>query len=110
MNYSIFIVRLFDDPIIIAQGHKGEEKMLETKVKIAIIQQKNVYNEILLNFWGDQINDFLKYYKIRDYLIIEGILSYEKNHKTKEIKMTVKQFYPFVLMDETIYGKYDQYF
>nr|YP_011005428.1 hypothetical protein V2478_pgp124 [Choristocarpus tenellus]WAM62291.1 hypothetical protein [Choristocarpus tenellus] len=86
MNYSIFVIKIISNPIYKIYG---EEKMIETLVKFPSFSQKKCYDKVQLNFWGNHRNDFLEYYRLKDYLIIEGIISLNNNFN--EINITVKK-------------------
>ena len=74
-----------------------------TKVRAQLPQVKN--NTIVtLSFWGNLANDVANYYKINDYIIIEGYLSIQnkslKNsilQNSKKVEITVFKVYPFLL-------------
>lgn len=92
MNHAFFIVKVVKSPIHLMYK---EYETVEIKVEFPILRQKNSKNEIVLLLWGEHRTDFLKYYKIQDYLLIEGIITLKSN---SEIKVTVKRLYPFLLV------------
>jgi hypothetical protein len=47
--------------------------------------------------WGNLARDVLEYYKVNDYIIIEGYLSISKKKKSKKVEITVLKAYPFLL-------------
>jgi hypothetical protein len=55
-----------------------------------------------LKFWGNLGRDVLDYYKVNDYIIIEGYLSIAKKKKSKKIEITVLKVYPFLLTSNII--------
>ena len=76
-----------------------EYESIEIKVQFPVLRQKDSRGELTLLLWGDYRNDFLKYYKVQDHLIIEGTLTL-KGYKNgeNEIKVIVKRLYPFLLV------------
>jgi len=74
-----------------------------TKFRAQLPQFKN--NTIVnLTFWGNLANDVANYYKINDYIIIEGYLSVQNkpiknsiSKNSKKVEITVCKVYPFLL-------------
>nr|YP_009327092.1 hypothetical protein [Pleurocladia lacustris]ANS57620.1 hypothetical protein [Pleurocladia lacustris]ANS57764.1 hypothetical protein [Pleurocladia lacustris] len=95
MNHTIFVVRVVDDPVHLIYK---EHETIQIKVRFPVLRQKDSKSELILLLWGDYRNDFLKYYKVQDYLIIEGTLTL-KGYKNmeNEPKVIVKRIYPFLL-------------
>ena len=59
-------------------------------------------NNIIINlvFWGKLSQDIANYYKIGDYIIIEGYLSLRDKKmltNSKKVEITVVKVYPFLL-------------
>ena len=53
-----------------------------------------------LKFWGNLARDVGTYYKINDYILIEGYLSLKDKQipqKQKKVNITVFKIYPFLL-------------
>nr|YP_009694354.1 hypothetical protein Scana_127 [Hapterophycus canaliculatus]AXU40771.1 hypothetical protein Scana_127 [Hapterophycus canaliculatus] len=96
MNNSVFVVKVVDKPVHL---NYKEHETIEIKVQFPVVRQKDSRSELTLLLWGDYRNDFLKYYKVQDYLIIEGILTL-KGYKNRENepKVIVKRIYPFLLV------------
>lgn len=62
--------------------------------------QTNDNKIINLVFWGNLGKDVINYYKINDYVIIEGYLSFQTNErfqKSQKVKITVSKIYPLLL-------------
>ena len=93
MNHAFFIVKVVKPPIHLMFK---DYETIEIKVEFPTSRQKNSKNEIILLLWGNHREDFLKYYKVQDYLLIEGIVTLNVNNK--KIKVTVKKLYPFLLV------------
>ena len=49
-----------------------------------------------LLIWGNLGEDVIKYYKINDYILIEGFISFRKKkiNNNQEIKISVSKIYP----------------
>jgi single-stranded DNA-binding protein len=85
-----------------------KQKILNTNITITRfrVQFPQVRNSsiIHLTFWGNLARDVANYYKVNDYILIEGYISLrdKKNStkivsKSKKIEITVLKVYPFVL-------------
>lgn len=96
MNHSIFVVRVLNEPIHLTFN---EYQTIEIKVQFPALRQKSFKNEFTLLLWGDYRDDFLKYYKVRDYLIVEGTITLKGYaERENEVKVIVKKLYPFLLV------------
>ncbi|CAL8412600.1 unnamed protein product [Dictyota dichotoma] len=95
MNHGIFIVKIIEKSINL--NYNGEEVL---KILIEFPQIKSKISKKYLNLilWGTFREDFLKYYKIKDYLLIEGIIT-NSNYENEEdeINLIAKRVYPFLL-------------
>ena len=65
-----------------------------------------------LVFWGNLGEDVMNYYKLNDYIIIEGYLSIKNNDysnvvtsKSKRIQITALKVYPFLLSSDHLVDK-----
>nr|YP_011007508.1 hypothetical protein V2496_pgp011 [Sporochnus bolleanus]WAM64937.1 hypothetical protein [Sporochnus bolleanus] len=95
MNHAIFVVKVIKNPVHLIYK---EYPTIEITVQFPVVRQKNSRSELTILLWGGHRDDFLKYYKVQDYLLIEGILTLKgyKNEKT-DAKVIVKRLYPFLL-------------
>ena len=98
-NYISGIIKILESP---------KQKILKNNIRVttfrAQIPQFRNTRIVTLTFWGNLARDVTTYYKINDYLIIEGYLSLrdKKNSqamisKSKKIEITVLKVYPFLL-------------
>ena len=93
-NYIGSIVKILETPK--QKFLKNNTLITEFRVQFPQIRNNKVIN---LVFWGNLARDVAQYYKINDYIIIEGYLSISKKQtsKTNEVKITVLKLYPFIL-------------
>lgn len=102
MNYISFIAKIIDEPK--ERSINDNISVLEVLVKFAQIRNTNFEIVIKLKVWGNLRYDFLQYYRINDYIIIEGYISIHENListvnklKNKQIEVSVCKIYPFSL-------------
>nr|YP_011005681.1 hypothetical protein V2479_pgp011 [Cutleria multifida]WAM62685.1 hypothetical protein [Cutleria multifida] len=96
MNHALFVVKVIKNPIHLIYK---ELETIEIKVEFPAPRQKNSKNQLTLLLWGSYREDFLKYYKVQDYLIVEGILTLKGyQNEDNEVKVIVKRLYPFLLI------------
>lgn len=95
MNHALFVIKVIEHPIHLVYG---EYETLEIKVEFPVPRQKNSKHELSIVLWGGHRDDFLKYYKVQDYLIIEGIITINSyKNGDPEVRITAKKLYPFLL-------------
>jgi len=105
MNSCIFIVKILTTPI--QSFFSDNTTVIEATVQFAKIQKqkRETFDEFRLSAWGNLGLDLLKYYRIGDYVIVEGFLSLRnssKNKIDKEPEFTIIKLYPFLLTDEEV--------
>lgn len=95
MNDGIFVIKVLKEPTNLVYK---EYEAIEIKVQFPVLRQKDSRSELTLLIWGDYRKDFLRYYKVQDYLIVEGTVTF-KGYKNaeNEAKVIVKKVYPFFL-------------
>lgn len=105
MNYVNFIVKIIGKP----EQSFFENKICITEVLVKLCQTKKNKLEIplRLSIWGNLGYDIIKYYKIDDYIIIEGYISLRENifdssTSDKQIEVSVFKCYPFFLKNVPI--------
>ena len=96
-NYISGIVKILENPIETVFN----QNIPITKVRVQLPQ---VRNNIIINLisWGKLSQDIGNYYKINDYIIIEGYLSLLDKKvlkNSKNVEITVLKVYPFLLSD-----------
>jgi len=98
-NYFSGIVKLLENP----RQMSLKKKMLVTTFRVEVPQiRKNKIISVV--FWGNLGRDVKNYYKMNDYILIEGYVSIrnKKNRKlitksSKTVTVTVLKVYPLVL-------------
>ena len=102
MNYSIFIVKIIQNPE--QSFFEDDTSVTEVLVQFPQFLNKNYSDMFKISVWGNLAHDVAQYYKIGDYLSIEGSLSLRVNHSTnfgtkkdKQLEFTVAKLYPFLL-------------
>jgi len=106
-NYFSGIVKVLENP----RQTSFNDKVLVTRFRVEIPQIRN--NRIIsVVFWGNLAREVKTYYRINDYLLIEGHLSIrtKKNinlttKNSKKVTVTVLKVYPFLLKSNRAIGK-----
>ena len=98
-NYIGGVIKILETP----RQKILKNNVLFAKFRAQIPQLRNT-KLVTLIFWGNLARDVAMYYKINDYLIIEGYISLrdKKNsklgsYKSKQVQITVLKLYPFLL-------------
>jgi hypothetical protein len=96
-NYISAVVKILENPI----ETTFNKNISITKFRVQLPQ---IRNNIIVNlvFWGKLSQDIANYYKINDYIFIEGYLSLRDKKKlenSKSVEITVLKVYPFLLSD-----------
>jgi hypothetical protein len=110
-NYIGIVVKILESP---------KQKVLKNDILItrfrAQIPQFRTRRIVRLTFLGNLSRDVTTYYKINDYLLIEGYISIrnQKNAnlkfaKSKKIHITVQKVYPFFLNSDRSIKKTSDY-
>ena len=102
-NSIVSIVKILEIP----KQNKVLNDILITEFRVQFPQvRKNKTDIISLTLWGNLAHDIIQYYRVNDYIIIEGYLSVRnsKNQinrfdqkEPKKIHITVLKVYPFIL-------------
>lgn len=103
MNSCIFIVKILTAPV--QSFFSDNTTVVEAIVEFPKLpkQNKQNFDEIRISVWGNLGIDLHKYYRIGDYVIIDGFLSLRStsdNKLDKEPEFTVLKLYPFLLNDD----------
>lgn len=101
MNTCNFIVKIISplEQRIVAD----DIFVVEAQAQFPKIRKKKGFEQFKLAVWENLGKDFLQYYTVGDYIIVQGILSFlpgnAQNQYKKEAKLTVLKLYPFLLAD-----------
>jgi single-stranded DNA-binding protein len=102
MNYVGGIVRILETPKLDLINNTINRT--ECHVQLPQIRKKQVGTIIKLVFWGDFAYDVANYYRINDYILVEGYLAFKKeelnnlsSRTLKNLEITVFKVYPLFL-------------
>ena len=102
MNYLGGIVRILETPKF--HSLTNNISRTEFRAKLPQIRNKKSPTIVKLVFWGDFAYDVANYYRVNDYILIEGYLAYKKKKVStrtlKNLKVTVFKVYPLFLNSE----------
>jgi len=105
MNYCNLIVKIIKPPV--ERYFENNIPVVEILVKFSPVKKDKGVDVLNLRVWGNLGHDVMKYYKINDYVIIEGFLSPKKNPSDKHPQISIRKVYPCVLnnskVNETVY-------
>lgn len=98
-NFLVGIVKILETP---------KQDLLNKNIKIiqlrAQFPQVRKNSIVSLKIWGNLANDVINYYKMNDYILIEGYLAIQTNKNRditfqpkQEIEITVLKIYPFLI-------------
>ena len=95
MNYSNFIVKVLKKP----KQRFLKKNILLTELHVQFPstrnKNKNNLNKMDLLIWGSLGEDIIKYYKINDYILVEGFISFHKKkvNNNQGIKISVSKMF-----------------
>ena len=97
-NFIASVVKILETP---TQKNFNDNLLLTTfRVQFPQVRENSI---VSLKFWGNLGKDISRYYKVNDYILIEGYLKLKNEKlsssysKTKEkIEITVFKLYPFL--------------
>jgi single-stranded DNA-binding protein len=102
-NYFGCIVKILETP----RQKTLQKNIVTTQFRVQLPHIRNQTTTIAkLKIWGNLGRDILDYYKVNDYMIIEGYLSISKKKKSKKIEITVVKAYPFLLASNIMDQKF----
>ena len=99
MNYIGAIVKILEIP----KPKFINSNTLVIKIRVQLSQVRKI-RTVRLVIWGNLAREVLNYYKINDYILIEGYvslqdtISYNQNRKSlKKVTINALKVYPFLL-------------
>lgn len=102
MNYSVFIVKIIKFPE--QSIYEDDTKISEMLVQIPPVFENNYSDIIPVSVWGTLSQDIIQYYKLNDYILMEGYLSLKKDmfensklENDKIIEFSIIKVYPLFL-------------
>ena len=102
MNSCCFLVKIVSRP----EENIISENIItvNAQVKFAKMRKKRSFDRFQIHIWGKLGKHYIKNYRLGDYVIIEGILSFKKFYTAARIKkqtyFTVLKLYPFLLTED----------
>lgn len=98
-NYIGGIVKIIETPK--QSSLKNNITIVKFRVQLPQVRGSRIVN---LTFWGNLANDVINYYKVNDYILIEGYISLReklslssKPQTSKKTEITVLRVFPFLL-------------
>jgi single-stranded DNA-binding protein len=85
-NYVGSIVKILESPI----QKTLNDKVISTEFRVQLPQIRNI-RMVNLVVWGNLAADVANYYKVNDYIMIEGYLSFDNRINDKFSKQTIKK-------------------
>ena len=95
MNYCNLIVKVIKDPVQIY--FENNISVVEILVKFSPVKKNKGIEVFNLLVWGNLAEDVIKYYKINDYIIVEGFISLQNLTKSTLVQISVRKIYPLIL-------------
>jgi single-stranded DNA-binding protein len=100
MNYCNLIAKIIKLPI--EEYYKNNISVVEILVKFSPVKRGKGPEILNLRIWGNLAQDVMKYYKINDYIIVEGFLSFQKSSLNTYTQISVRKVYPYVLNNSKV--------
>ena len=107
-NHIVGVVKILEIPK--QKTINDETSIVKIRVQLSQIRSTKI---ITLTFWDNLAYDIINYYKVNDYLLIEGFLCLRskksldlKMKSAKKVEITVLQIYPFILSSEIAIQKF----
>ena len=99
MNYIGALVKILENP---RQKHLDSNRFIvHFRVQLPQVRKNRIVELIC---WGNLAESVLSYYKVNDYILIEGYVSSRNNNSSKQmnkafkkVTITVLKVYPFLL-------------
>ena len=102
INYISGIVKILETPTI--KLNKKEIPFAKFRVQFPQVRKKSPSSILTVVLWGYLANDVTKYYRINDYILIEGYLSLRESvnqeqmkKKSKYLQINVRKIFPLFL-------------
>lgn len=101
MNSCVLIVQIISKPKQLST--EGNISLVEIQVQLAKLKKIKGFDPFKIYLWGNLGEKVVQDFRIGDYIIIEGVLSFasinSNNSLQKQLKFTVFNICPFLLVD-----------
>jgi hypothetical protein len=102
MNYISCIIQILEMPTI--ESYSDNIKMGKFRIQLPYVRNK-IQSATIINshIWGNSVSDIGKYYRINDYVLVEGYLSTscDTRYKERGITLNITKLYPFLFSLES---------
>ena len=101
MNYISCIIQVLEIPEIMLYNNSIPMVIFRTKLPYV----RNRIGPVIIVksvIWGNLAYDFINYYSVNDYILIEGYVSTSLNDTINPLEINIIKFYPFLLQIERI--------
>ena len=102
MNYTSFIGKIVKKPE--RSFFENDISVTEFIIKFPQLRSNNAGNIVHLSVWGKIGSEYIEYYDINDYIVVEGYISLRQPvlkslyfQKDKQVEISVFKIYPFIL-------------
>ena len=102
MNYTSFIGKIIKKPQ--QSFFNNNISVTEITIKFPQLRSSDSGNILYLSIWGNLASDYIKYYDVNDYIVVEGYISLRESvsnslnsNKDKQVEISVFKIYPFIL-------------
>jgi len=102
MNYTSFIGKIIKKPQ--QSFFNNNTSVTEITIKFPQLRNSDLGNILHLSIWGNLASDYIEYYEVNDYIVIEGYISLRESlsnnlnsNKDKRVEISVFKIYPFIL-------------
>lgn len=101
MNLCVLIVQIISTPK--QHSTQGNISLVEIQVQLAKLKRIKGFDQFKIYIWGNLGEKTIQDFRIGDYIIIEGVLSFVSINSNsvlqKQLKFTVFNICPFLLVD-----------
>ena len=113
MNYTSFIGKIIKKPE--QSFFNNNTSVTEIIIKFPQLRSTDSGNILHLSIWGNLASDYIEYYDVNDYIVVEGYISLRESlsnslnsNTDKQVEISVFKIYPFILnsKDKAKFKKY----
>jgi hypothetical protein len=89
-------VKILNQPIL--NQFEDNISLVELIVKFATVRKTKTMDTFRVSVWGNLAEDIIKYYRINDYIMIEGyIRNFLEPGEMDQVEISARKIYPFLL-------------